>query len=298
MAIRRCFSKKIVRSDDFLDLPATTQLLYFQLGMEADDRGYVNNARSVVKITGCVVGDLEMLIAKKFVLLRDDKLILIKDWRINNTIQPTRISESLYVDDLKKLFFDEHGSYTEKDTSNPVLEISCRQNDDKLLTQDNIREENLIEDNLTKDNPIKENDITRLNEIKANPLAKELTKKLIACGYITISDLQLCDYINYFESLFNEGRDLIDIKVKLDYFIRNVCHYKMTGELDYSEKPTFARVYENDRSIQDPYVYFVSSMDRAFDRDDIASDDTNSTNHNLATTEVVNSNSIDDDLPF
>lgn len=109
MAIRRCFSKKIVRSDDFLDLPVSTQLLYFQLGMEADDRGYINNARSVIKITGCGVGDLEMLIAKRFVLVRQEKLILIKGWRINNSIQPTRVCESQYVDDLKLLFFDERG---------------------------------------------------------------------------------------------------------------------------------------------------------------------------------------------
>lgn len=196
MAIRRCFSKKIVRSDDFLDLPVSTQLLYFQLGMEADDRGYINNARSVIKITGCGVGDLEMLIAKRFVLVRQEKLILIKGWRINNSIQPTRVCESQYVDDLKLLFFDERGSYTERETNLPVSKIICRQNDDNLLTQENIREEKIIEDNLIKDN-----DLTRLNEIKANPLAKELTKKLISCGYITISDLHLCDYVNYFESL-------------------------------------------------------------------------------------------------
>lgn len=291
MAIRRCFSKKIVRSDDFLDLPATTQLLYFQLGMEADDRGYVNNARSVIKITGCGVGDLEMLISKRFVLLREERLILIKGWRINNTIQPTRISESLYVDDLKKLFFDEHGSYTEKETPLPVLATICRQNDDNLLTQENIREEKTIEDNLIKDN-----DLTRLNEIKANPLAKELTKKLISCGYITISDLQLRDYINYFESLLDEGKGLVDIKVKLDYFIKSVCHLRITDELDYQGKPIFKPTYTDDRKIQDRFIYFYTSLDKAFDRD-ISNDD-------LVTTEVVNNNSLDDvevnddDLPF
>ena len=179
MAIRRCFSKKIVRSDDFLDLPATTQLLYFQLGMEADDRGYVNNARSVIKITGCGVGDLEMLISKRFVLLREERLILIKGWRINNSIQPTRISESLYVDDLKKLFFDEHGSYTEKETPLPVLATICRQNDDNLLTQENIREEkiikdNLIEDNLGQSNLIQKNETGIFKGIEVSNAAKIL----------------------------------------------------------------------------------------------------------------------------
>lgn len=123
MAQRRCFSKKIVRSDDFLDLPATAQLLYFQLGMEADDRGYVNNARTIIKICGSSYGDLEALINKRFILVRQEKILLIKGWRVNNTIQPTRLNESQYVNDLKTLFFKskEDLSYTEQDTGLPVI---------------------------------------------------------------------------------------------------------------------------------------------------------------------------------
>ena len=118
-----CQSKKIVRSDDFLDLPATAQLLYFQLGMEADDRGYINNARTIIKICGSNLGDLEALINKRFILLREEKLLLIKGWRVNNTIQPTRLTESQYVDDLKTLFFKsrEDMSYTEQNTGLPVI---------------------------------------------------------------------------------------------------------------------------------------------------------------------------------
>ena len=302
MAIRRCFSKKIVRSDDFLDLPVSTQLLYFQLGMEADDRGYINNARSVIKITGCGVGDLEMLIAKRFVLVRQEKLILIKGWRINNSIQPTRVCESQYVDDLKLLFFDERGSYTERETNLPVSKIICRQDDDKVSTQVNLIEDNLIKDNLTKDN-----DLTRLNEIKANPFAKELVNKLIDCKYININCLQLRDYLNYFESLLDEGKKVVDVKVKLDYFIRIVCHYLPTGEKDYQDKPIFKLIYTDDRKIQDKYVYFVSAMDKAFENVDIDSSDTieepkddlgntytsPEESHDLDSVEVN-----DDDLPF
>ncbi len=165
MAIRRCFSKKIVRSDDFLDLPATTQLLYFQLGMEADDRGYINNAKTVIKITGCAVGDLEMLIAKGYILPRKNKLVLIRDWRINNTIQPTRLSESIFIEDLKTLYLDELGSYTEVETSKRVLMIDCRQSDDKVMTQDNITKDNSTKDNSIKGNLNEEN----LTEDKSIP---------------------------------------------------------------------------------------------------------------------------------
>ena len=103
--------------------------------MEADDRGYINNARSIFRLVGCSVGDLEMLIAKRFVLVREDKLLLIKGWRVNNTIQPSRLSESQYVNDLKQLFFKSKDdlSYTEHDTGLPVIsgQIATQETDDK-----------------------------------------------------------------------------------------------------------------------------------------------------------------------
>ena len=122
MANRRCFSKDIVESDEFLDLPLTSQALYFHLGMNADDRGYVNNAKTIIRVIGSSLGDLEILINKKFVLLRQEKLILIKGWRINNTIQPSRLVETKYTEDLKTLFFDENNSYTETQTDRPCGE--------------------------------------------------------------------------------------------------------------------------------------------------------------------------------
>lgn len=166
MANRRCFSKDIVCSDEFYDLPISTQALYFHLGMQADDRGYVNNARTVIKITGASIGDLELLVSKKFVLLREDsKLILIKGWRINNTIQPSRLIETKYTEDLKKLFFDENNSYTENPTS-----TSCQQIVDKVSTQ-----YNLIKDNLNKDNLIVNIEMNEMNEnINAHACDNEL----------------------------------------------------------------------------------------------------------------------------
>ena len=133
------FSLDIVDSDTFLDLPVSSQALYFHLGMRADDRGYVAKARAVIKMIGASLGDLEALVNKKFVLLRDNGLILIKGWKINNCIQPTRLVETTYTEDLMKLFYDENNSYTEKPTNTPVLS-SCRQLVNKVSTQDSIGE--------------------------------------------------------------------------------------------------------------------------------------------------------------
>lgn len=282
MAIRRCFSKKIVRSDDFLDLPVTTQLLYFQLGMEADDRGYINNARSVIKLVGCTKGDLEMLIAKRFVLVRKETLILIKGWRINNTIQPTRISETLYVDDLKLLYLDEHGSYTEKETSEPVLLTICRQNADKLLTQDNIREEKIIKDNLIEDNSsqsnlIKKNETGIFKGIEVSNTAKILFLSIPTSFDSGISSPNKDRYCFYFDSLLKQGIDERDIKDALEDIFTDL----------------------DEEDIDDKYLYLTSRLNKILrlNSDEFEDD-------NLATTEVVNNNSLDeegvsdDDLPF
>ena len=73
--------------------------------MDADDRGYVNNPRSIIKIIGASSGDLEILINKGFILLRENSLILITHWRMNNYLQKDRFKETKFISDLKKLFF-------------------------------------------------------------------------------------------------------------------------------------------------------------------------------------------------
>ena len=113
MSKRRMFCKDIVRSDAFLDLPVSSRELYFQLGMDTDDRGYIPNARSIIRLIGANQGDLEPLIAKGFLMIRGETLILQKHFRINNTIRTDRFHESEYIDDLKKLFIKDNGAYTE-----------------------------------------------------------------------------------------------------------------------------------------------------------------------------------------
>ena len=263
MAIRRCFSKKIVRSDDFIDLPATTQLLYFQLGMEADDRGYINNARSVIKLVGCSIGDLEMLIAKRFVMVREEKLILIKGWKINNTIQPTRISESLYVDDLKLLYIDEHGSYTDKKTSTPALLTTCRQDDDNLLTEDNITKEKIIKDNLIEgnsiqSNPIEKNETGIFKGIEASNAAKILFLNIPTSfdGGVTSPNKER--YCRYFDELLSKGISDRDIKDAINDIFRD---------------------FDDSDVIRDKCSYLINEINRVL---------------NLATTEIMD----EDDLPF
>lgn len=137
MATRRMFSKEIVRSDAFTELPLASQALYFQLGMDTDDRGYISNAKAVIRIIQAKPQDLEPLIRERFVLIRGDTLLLQKHFKINNYIQNDRFHETNYIDDLKRLFYEDNGAYTEHETKKRVLN-ACIQPVSKMDTEDSI----------------------------------------------------------------------------------------------------------------------------------------------------------------
>jgi hypothetical protein len=124
MAQRRMFSKDIVGTDSFLEMPISSQLLYFQLGMEADDDGFVGSPKKVARIIGAGGDDLKILSAKRFILIFPSGIVVIKHWKMNNYIQADRYHETKYTDEKNTLLIKENGSYTE-----------CIQNVSKMDTQ-------------------------------------------------------------------------------------------------------------------------------------------------------------------
>lgn len=120
MAERRMFAKTIVLSDAFLDLPMSARCLYFTLGMVADDDGFVNSPRSIMRQVGASEDDMKVLIAKKFVLIFDSGVIVIKHWRLNNYLRSDRYTETKYVEEKAQLTLNKNGSYTLNDSGIPV----------------------------------------------------------------------------------------------------------------------------------------------------------------------------------
>lgn len=106
------FTMKIVDTDAFLDMPLSTQCLYFHLNMRADDDGFIGNPKRIEKIIGANDDDLKLLIAKRFVILFDDGVIVIKHWRMHNTLSRDRYIETSYTDEKKKLLLKDNGSYS------------------------------------------------------------------------------------------------------------------------------------------------------------------------------------------
>ena len=111
MAERRMFAKTIVTSDAFLDMPLSARCLYFTLGMFADDDGFVNNPKSIMRQTGACTDDLNLLLVKKFLIAFESGVIVIKHWRINNYLRSDRYSETKYIEEKSQLELDKNGAY-------------------------------------------------------------------------------------------------------------------------------------------------------------------------------------------
>jgi hypothetical protein len=111
MANKRMFTMKIVDSDAFLEMPLSTQCLYFHLNMRADDDGFIGNPKKIMRIIGASDDDLRLLIAKRFLLTFDDGVLVIKHWRMHNTLSKQRYHETQYLDEKSMLKLKKNGSY-------------------------------------------------------------------------------------------------------------------------------------------------------------------------------------------
>lgn len=112
MAQRRMFSKKITDTDIFLDMPLSSQALYFHLNMHADDDGFVSNAKTVKRMIGSSDDDLKLLLTKNFIFAFESGVVVIKDWKIHNYIRKDTYNTTIYGDEKEQLAQDENGSYT------------------------------------------------------------------------------------------------------------------------------------------------------------------------------------------
>lgn len=121
MAERRMFSKTVIDSDTFLEMPPTTQNLYFHLSMRADDDGFVNNPKKIRRMVGANEDDLKLLLAKGYIIAFESGIIVIRHWRLHNYIRKDRYKETVCRDEMQLLHATETGEYELK-------------NDDRLPT--------------------------------------------------------------------------------------------------------------------------------------------------------------------
>lgn len=132
MAERRMFAKTIIDSDAFLDMPLSTQALYFHLCMRADDDGFINNPKKIQRMIGASDDDMKVLSAKKFIIPFESGVVVIKHWKIHNYIQSDRYKETAYLDEKASLTVKQNKAYTLKE---PDMDTECIQDVYKVETQ-------------------------------------------------------------------------------------------------------------------------------------------------------------------
>lgn len=112
MAQRRMFSKTILRTDKYMELPVSSRDLYVQLNMDADDDGFVGNPRMTMKICSAGMTDLRLLEAAKFIMMFESGVICIKHWRINNELKGDRYKPTTYIRERDLVKIKENNAYS------------------------------------------------------------------------------------------------------------------------------------------------------------------------------------------
>ena len=180
MAERRMFAKTIIDSDAFIDMPISARLLYYDLSMRADDDGFVNAPKKIMKFVGASIDDLNILIGRKFILAFQNGIIVIKHWRIHNYIQSDRYKETTYKDLKSQLLLDENKAYK------MIENNQCIQNGYNLDTQVRLGKVSIGKDSIDKSN----------NSKFSKPSLEELTT------YIQEKDLNVDAnaFMDYYDS--------------------------------------------------------------------------------------------------
>ena len=185
MAERRMFAKTIIDSDAFLDMPLSTQALYFHLSMRADDDGFVNNPKKIQRMIGASDDDFKILIGKSFLIPFDSGIVVIKHWKIHNYIQSDRYKGTVYTEEKACLEIKKNKAYT---LNVPEVDTECIQDVSKLETQvrlgkdrlGEVRKEEEADASPSPKDPKKiygEYKHVRLKEEEYNKLVNELGEK-------------------------------------------------------------------------------------------------------------------------
>ena len=152
MAERRMFAKTIIDSDAFLDMPVTSRLLYYDLAMRADDDGFVNAPKKIMRMIGASQDDLSVLILRKFIIPFDNGIVVIKHWRIHNYIRKDTYNETRYIEEKDSLELDENKTYQLKSNEPSTEHIQAV---DESSTQVRLGKDRLGKDSIEKEQTAK-----------------------------------------------------------------------------------------------------------------------------------------------
>ena len=197
MAQRRMFSRKITETDHFLEMPLSSQALYFHLNMDADDEGFIDKAKTIQRTIGASDDDMKLLIAKGFLIPFESGVVVIRHWRIHNYIQADRFQATIHQNEKEQLEFDKS-----KIASIKPLD-QCIQNVYKMDTQVRLGEDSLDKDRLDK-----------VNNLYSDEDKKKSLSQIIKSSTVKINDRQI-QQIQEYIGLDNMTVDMIDYAIQL-----------------------------------------------------------------------------------
>lgn len=152
MAQRRMFSLAVIDTDRFMDMPVSTQALYFHLGMHGDDDGFVSSPKTIARAAGCNDDDLRLLIQKRYIIPFESGVVVVVDWNVNNTLKNDRYKPTIYQDEKALLTKAPGGRYVETAAGaraqlspGSSLEPDRNQTGTRPEPQHNITEHNVTE---------------------------------------------------------------------------------------------------------------------------------------------------------
>ena len=204
MAERRMFAKTIIDSDSFLDMPLSTQALYFHLSMRADDDGFINNPKKIQRMIGGSDDDLKLLCAKKFIIPFDSGIVVIKHWKIHNYIQKDRYKETVYKEEKAMLSVKDNNSYTLGQPTVNQLDTECIQNGYRMEAQVRLGKDRIGKVRIEQDNID--------DSVESPPPAKPVKHKYGEYNNVLLTDEEL-------EKLQEEFPDLIDRIERLSSYV-------------------------------------------------------------------------------
>lgn len=197
MAQRRMFSRKITETDHFLEMPLSSQALYFHLNMGADDEGFIDKAKTIQRTIGASDDDMKLLIAKGFLIPFESGVVVIRHWRIHNYIQADRFQATIHQNEKEQLEFDKS-----KIASIKPLD-QCIQNVYKMDTQVRLGVDSLDKDRLDK-----------VNNLYSGEDEKKSLSQIIKSSSVKINDRQI-QQIQEYIGLDNMTVDMIDYAIQL-----------------------------------------------------------------------------------
>ena len=236
MAQKRMFSKSIIDSDEFLNLPALAQNLYFHLAMRADDEGFINNHKSIQRIVGLTDEELKILICNGFVLPFDSGVIVIRHWKIHNCIQRDRFKPTLCTDEKSMLAEEKSGAYaflTAESGEQLMLDVGYTELEDKSGKSDDFIRVEDVAAQIYEQYPRKEGKAKGFELIKAY-----LTKGKDIAGYgvVKFNHEQIyCAVREYQFECDDQQKDKQFIQLFSTFMYKTVIDYVEKSQKGYEE---------------------------------------------------------------